>query len=330
MGSLLQATAVILGTFQGAVHGGDPCPRESLSALQSEYSNCTADLIYKFQDTRHTFPGQTYVEEAACILVQKVLSECGQILKKCHSKEEVDMIGDEYVERLLAQYSDVKMSHCNEVTEMRGKVNTIHEEPNCDDDEIQSLNIKYTKCTDQAARDAHSSLTASPDLSKEAVKDILCLALREVEGGCSRALADSNCHSTDDLNTLTLTKTRDIKTLLVRLGRNLITVKQLEDCPYQNDDEKIDTTDTTIEASTKDTPVGTSPDEESNSRANIDSKNDKEKKSDSNKNDSSKLAPVIAQKQMSPKVLHEPSSDSVNFLSSTCLVLSVAFLLQRL
>jgi len=330
MATWLQAFAVFLGTLQSQATAEGVCDAESLQHMQEGYSNCTAELIYQFQDTKHNFPGETYVEEAACILVQKILSQCGEVWRKCHSEAEVSMMGAQYVERILAQYSDVKMDHCKQVKELGAKANHIHEVVTCSDDEINSMRMKYTECSDSAARSAHTQLVSADSLADSLVSAVLCGALREVAEECSRTLGQ--CYTKEDLNTTMQANIRDMKQFLGRLAGDTVHVSELDNCLRKTEETVKDTTIGPLEL-TKGTQQFSS--EEKSKNASFASENntkdivdiEKEiKDSSTQKLQRSEEATVRVEEQMSQKLTSETSSGNLSNFFNLYLTLFIAFL----
>eukprot|EP00091_Calanus_sinicus_P016776 TRINITY_DN36334_c0_g1_i1.p1 TRINITY_DN36334_c0_g1~~TRINITY_DN36334_c0_g1_i1.p1 ORF type:complete len:134 (+),score=35.53 TRINITY_DN36334_c0_g1_i1:97-498(+) len=96
---------------------GERCGQDALQEMQTEFQDCSTGLSYHFEDTRNTFPGQEYSQEAACIFFSKTITKCGKAWHKCHSKQEVEHLQDLHLGSLLSQYKDVQLDHCQLVKE---------------------------------------------------------------------------------------------------------------------------------------------------------------------------------------------------------------------
>ena len=67
----------------------EDCSEKELGKVQDEFNQCSLRFGFEFEDTRHVFIQQIYLQEAACIFISNIIEKCGQVWKRCHTKQEV-------------------------------------------------------------------------------------------------------------------------------------------------------------------------------------------------------------------------------------------------
>ena len=67
----------------------EDCSEKELEKVQDEFNQCALRFGFEFEDTRHVFIQQIYLQEAACIFISNIIEKCGQVWKICHTKQEV-------------------------------------------------------------------------------------------------------------------------------------------------------------------------------------------------------------------------------------------------
>jgi len=197
--------------------------------MKTEFRDCATKLSDEFEDTKNTFPGEDYVQEAACILLKKTVKQCGKSWRKCHSEEEMQHLEDMYLESLLSQYKDIQLDHCQVVMDymQSGRRNKIiHHEEKCDDEQTLKVQNSFQSCSQTSSTMAYRKILDVEN--EEKVKKILCDTLNTIKNVCIADLA--TCFSAEDIKIMNESNLEQMKTFLVRIARGKVDEKALEEC----------------------------------------------------------------------------------------------------
>jgi len=224
---------------------GEICDEAAQMKMTTEFRDCATKLSDEFEDTKNTFNGEYYVQEAACILLNKTVKHCGKSWRKCHSEEEVQHLEDMYLESLLSQYKDIQLDHCQVVMDymQSGRRNKIiHHEEKCDEEHTLKIQNNFQSCSQTSSTEAYQKILDVEN--KEIVKKILCDALNTITNVCRADLA--TCFSDEDIEIMNESNLKQMKTFLVRIARGKVDENALEFCDTRTikhiTDEKHSTT----------------------------------------------------------------------------------------
>jgi len=208
---------------------GEICDEAAQMKMTTEFRDCATKLSDEFEDTKNTFNGEYYVQEAACILLNKTVKHCGKSWRKCHSEEEVQHLEDMYLESLLSQYKDIQLDHCQVVMDymQSGRRNKIiHHEEKCDEEHTLKIQNNFQSCSQTSSTEAYQKILDVEN--EEIVKKILCDALNTIRNVCRADLA--TCFSTEDIEIMNESNLKQMKTFLIRIARGKVDEKDLEEC----------------------------------------------------------------------------------------------------
>jgi len=72
--------------------GAQHCGPEELDGVGEQVTACVIRHQESLQDTAATFPGEVYMQEAACDTVRRILEECGSMWAACYTQPEVKQL----------------------------------------------------------------------------------------------------------------------------------------------------------------------------------------------------------------------------------------------
>eukprot|EP00092_Neocalanus_flemingeri_P023742 GFUD01025754.1.p1 GENE.GFUD01025754.1~~GFUD01025754.1.p1 ORF type:complete len:323 (-),score=100.79 GFUD01025754.1:35-1003(-) len=207
----------------------EECSDRELQELQSQISQCAVQREYQFEETRDTSPGVQQVEEAACVLISKTVSECGAAWEKCHTKPEVQRLLDMHLESLLAQHSSISLSSCGLVSEylQSGRREENREqETRCSDRRSVQGQQGFQTCSHSESTLAYENILEIEDSVK--IQNILCETLGRIGSVCSRELEE--CFSSEDLLRMTKSHLTEMEKFLVSFAAGKIGDDDLTGC----------------------------------------------------------------------------------------------------
>ena len=87
------------------------CSTVQLREMQASFTTCSRMKIEREQ--------LNLDRNTSCLLVERVLIECGGLWERCHSKREVRRMKDLHIEAMVRQYGEEGLDTCEIVKEYR-------------------------------------------------------------------------------------------------------------------------------------------------------------------------------------------------------------------
>merc|ERR1719290_173985 len=170
-----------------------------------------------------------------CSMFHEIIMDCGELLKKCHTEEEVREMRDEYIIQLVGQYDQQQgfdAHQCDIVREYREserfKMETADEHEDCNDRKSARVRADVQTCNRKYAAEAHEKLQDVSDAN--IIRSTLCQAFTFIATTCSAQLKE--CATSEDFVYQRNSNLGSMKKFLLTLAENAGVDKDvLDNCP---------------------------------------------------------------------------------------------------
>jgi len=199
----------------------DVCSWSEHKAMQEDFTSCSREKIEENYNLE---------EPDTCLLLKKIINECGKLWERCYTSQEVRSMKDLHMEALVKQYSEEEDLDTCHVVEQYRQSHAIHPDQendvSCTDDKMLDTQAKYQTCSHTTTTSVYQDIM---DInSVETISSKLCQALTTIGTVCVKHL--SECFAENDAKQMRKSSLTEMKAFLLRISQEKAPSNALDNC----------------------------------------------------------------------------------------------------